>query len=78
MIQSILQFIETHKSTDVALSAWITREVPLVWGWIKTSAWPRLVAIYPYVRDNGGIFGVAKNFLVGKPQQQLQNQTEQK
>jgi hypothetical protein len=29
-------------------------------------AWPRLVAIYPYCRDNGGAFGIVRDFFHGK------------
>lgn len=28
--------------------------------------WPRLVAIYPYCRDNGGAIGIARQFLFGQ------------
>lgn len=30
-------------------------------------AWPRLVAIFPYCRDNGGVIGIVKQFLNGRP-----------
>jgi hypothetical protein len=30
-------------------------------------AWPRLVAIYPYCRDNGGALGILKQFFHGRP-----------
>ena len=73
MLHSIIQFAETHKGMDITLSAWVTRETPLIWGWVKNSAWPRLVAIYPYARDNGGVGGIIRNFLIGKPKQQTQN-----
>jgi hypothetical protein len=31
-------------------------------------AWPRLAAMFPYCRDNGGAVGIAKQFLFGKQQ----------
>ena len=59
MIAQLQEFLITHQAAVTLAAAWLTREAH-VW-------WPRLVSIYPYCRDNGGIIGIAKNFLSGKP-----------
>ena len=61
MIDTIIQFIEAHKAADSVAVAWIVRETPLVYGWLRDN----IVKIYPYVRDNGGVFGVTKTFFWG-------------
>lgn len=58
LINDISTFISTHESTMVVLSAWLSKEWHVAWPAIKSS--------FPYVRDNGGLWGLFLEFVVGK------------
>jgi hypothetical protein len=62
MINELVTVVESHKAAFAIAGAWLVHAAHLVW--------PRLVSIYPYVRENGGVFGIAREFFVGKPQPQ--------
>jgi hypothetical protein len=66
MISDAINFATSHKAALEVAGLWLMREVPVAWGWVKSSLWPRLVSVYPYLRDNGGAIGVVKTFFVGK------------
>jgi hypothetical protein len=56
---NLIQFIQQHQAAATIAAMNAVHFAHLVW--------PRLVAIYPYCRDNGGAIGIAKQFLNGKP-----------
>ena len=64
--QDIETFYSNHESTMIVVAAWLTREIKVIYGWIKISVWPRLVSIYPYCKTNGGVFGIIRTFFVGE------------
>ena len=53
---STLEYLELHKTV---ILMWTVREAH-IW-------WPKLVAIYPYLRDNGGAWRIVANCFVGNP-----------
>jgi hypothetical protein len=61
-VKEFLQFAAAHKAAVI-----------VAWGWlvhVGHLAWPRITAIYPYARENGGVFGIASEFLFGKKKPQ--------
>jgi cytochrome c oxidase subunit IV len=58
MIQGALQFVSEHRAALATAGMAVVHFVHL--------AWPRVVAIYPYCRDNGGVIGIVHEFLHGK------------
>lgn len=57
-MKDLIDFAIEHQAAATVAGAWMLREIHI--------CWPALVQIYPYLRDNGGIVGVIRNFLVGK------------
>lgn len=46
-------------------------------GWMVHVFWPDIKSAYPYLRDNGGVFGVIKTFFKGqKPQPPTNNEKQ--
>jgi hypothetical protein len=56
---NLITWLRSHEAFCVTAAAWATREAH-VW-------WPRIVQIYPYCRDNGGVFGIIGKFFKGQP-----------
>jgi len=54
-----IQFMQEHQAAITATAMGIVHFSHL--------AWPRIIAIFPYCRDNGGVFGLINQFLKGKP-----------
>lgn len=58
LINDVSTFIQTHESTMMVASAWVSREWHQLWPSIKMS--------FPYIRDNGGLWGLFVEFIFGK------------
>jgi hypothetical protein len=54
---NITTFIVEHQGAVTVASAWLVREVHVLW--------PYLTNAYPVASTNGGVFGIIKNFLFG-------------
>lgn len=59
MLDQIAKFISEHQGTFTVIAMWIGKEIHAIW--------PQIVAAFPYCRANGGVYGIAKEFLVGVP-----------
>lgn len=61
MESQVIQLAEQHKAATEVAALWVVKEVttyaPIVW--------KKLVNMYPYCRDNGGVFGIVKSFFEG-------------
>lgn len=68
--QQIVTDVEQHKGIVMVVVAWIAHSQ------IIPKAWNKCVAIYPYCRDNGGVWGIVCTFFVGKKQEQKIKQNE--
>ncbi len=60
-MNSIIAFIEAHKAADSVAVAWIVRETPLIYNWIKL----QVQSVYPYLSANGGIKGIYHTIISG-------------
>lgn len=58
MITELTNFATTHQAATLALGTGAVHAAHLIW--------PRLVGMYPYCRDNGGVAGILRNFFKGK------------
>jgi len=56
---NLVTFIQEHKSTMAAAGMAAVHFAHL--------AWPRVVDVFVYCRDNGGIRGILREFFDGKP-----------
>ena len=68
MLSSLLAYLQSHPGMVSLAAAWAVREAHL---W-----WPRLVSIYPYCRDNGGMVGIVRQLMFGSPKPQPTTTTE--
>ena len=62
MIEPELQFIQAHKAAAGVAIAWIVRETPAVYVWVRDN----LKVMYPYVSTHGGVFGLVHSFFFGQ------------
>lgn len=58
MLHEIITFIESHQAAFEVAAAWAFREFQV--------GSKKVVVIYPYVSENGGVFQLIKNFFNGK------------
>jgi hypothetical protein len=58
MINEAVNFAQEHRTVFAGASLAAVHFAHL--------AWPRLVAMFPYCRDHGGVFGIVGEFLHGK------------
>lgn len=69
LLNDISQFVATHESTMMVMAAWASRE------WHQL--WPTLKNAFPYIRENGGVWGLFKEFWVGKENAIVSTVTQQ-
>lgn len=54
MIQSIIDSLAPYKG-----------EILIGVGWFVHVFWPKIVSVYPWLKNNGGVLGVIKTFVLG-------------
>ena len=57
-MKQLIDFLVEHKAAVTVAGGWVIREAHQAYAMAKES--------YPFLRDNGGIFGVTKDFLKGR------------
>jgi len=62
-MNKLIDFIIENKGKLALLFSHLS----IIAGWFMHVQWPRIKAAYPYLRDNGGVLGVMRDFMIGSP-----------
>jgi hypothetical protein len=63
---ALLTFAAEHKAALGIAGAWVMREIPVAWGWLK-SLKPAALSVYRWLGAEGGYKGVCNTLKNGKP-----------